>query len=318
MLTDVPGVKVGHWTDAEAGTGCTAVILPQGSRGGVDVRGGGPASRETDLLRPEATVPLVSAIVLSGGSAFGLDAASGVMAWCEEQGLGVDTGIAVVPIVCAASLFDLGITGNARRPGAAEGRLAAEAASEGPHEVGSVGAGTGATVGKCHGRDHWCKGGIGSASVRLEGGATVAALVAVNAFGDVLGEDGQVIAGAWEDGRGFVDSRREMLDGAARHPRLADMGNTTLCVVATDAAFDKPGCTQLARQAHAGLARAVAPYGTALDGDIAFAVSTGTASLNPVVAGNAAAEMAAAAARDAVRSATSVRGVPTAADLVAR
>ena len=188
MLTDVPGVKVGHWTDTDAGTGCTAIILPPGTRGGVDVRGGGPASRETDLLRPEATVPVVSAIVLSGGSAFGLDTAGGVMAWCEEQGLGVDTGIALVPIVPAASLFDLGITGTARRPGAAEGRLAAEAAGDGPHAVGSVGAGTGATVGKCHGRDHWCKGGLGAASVRLASGATVAAMAVVNAFGDVLDE----------------------------------------------------------------------------------------------------------------------------------
>lgn len=315
MLTDVPGIRVGHWTDAEAGTGCTAVILPPGTCGGVDVRGGGPASRETDLLRPEATVPVVSAIVLSGGSAFGLDAATGVMHWCEEQGLGVDTGIAVVPIVPAACLFDLGVTGNARRPGAAEGRLAAEAAADGPHAVGSVGAGTGATVGKCHGRDHWCKGGLGAASVRLESGATVAALVAVNAFGDVLGEDGQVIAGAWEAGRGFVDARGEMLDGAARHARLRDMSNTTLCVVATDARIDKPGCTHLARQAHAGLARAIAPYGTALDGDIAFAVSTGGIDVNPVVVGNAAAEVATRAVRDAVRQATSVRGVPTAADL---
>ena len=313
MLTDVPGIRVGHWTDADAGTGCTAIILPPGTCGGVDVRGGGPASRETDLLRPEATVPVVTAIVLSGGSAFGLDAASGVMAWCEEQGLGVDTGIALVPIVPAAALFDLGITGNARRPGAAEGRLAAEAAGDGPHGVGSVGAGTGATVGKCHGRDHWCKGGLGAASVRLASGATVAALAVVNAFGDVLDEHGEVLAGAWEDDRGFVDARREMLDGAARHARLADMGNTTLCVVATDARIDKPGCTHLARQAHAGLARAIAPYGTALDGDIAFAVSTGAVDANPVVVGNAVAEMASAAVRDAVRSATTVRGVPTAA-----
>lgn len=314
MLTDVPGIRVGHWTDQAAGTGCTAIIMPPGTCGGVDVRGGGPASRETDLLRPEATVPVVSAIVLSGGSAFGLDAATGVMHWCEEQGLGVDTGIAVVPIVPAACLFDLGITGNARRPGAAEGRLAAEAASDGPHAVGSVGAGTGATVGKCHGRDHWCKGGLGAASVRLESGATVAALVAVNAFGDVLGEDGTVIAGAWEEGRGFVDARTEMLDGAARHARLQDMSNTTLCVVATDARIDKPGCTHLARQAHAGLARAIAPYGTALDGDIAFAVATGRFDANPVVVGNAVAEVASRAVRDAVRQATSVRGVPTAAD----
>lgn len=314
MLTDVPGIRVGHWTDAEAGTGCTAIILPPGTCGGVDVRGGGPASRETDLLRPEATVPVVSAIVLSGGSAFGLDAAGGVMAWCEEQGLGVDTGIALVPIVAAACLFDLGITGNARRPGAAEGRLAAQAASGAPHAVGSVGAGTGATVGKCHGREHMCKGGLGAASVRLPNGATVAALAVVNAFGDVLDEQGRVLAGAWEDDRGFVDARRELLDGGARHARLADMSNTTLCVVATDARIDKPGCTHLARQAHAGLARAIAPYGTALDGDIAFGVATGQVDANPIVVGNAVAEMASAAVRDAVRSATSVRGVPTAAE----
>ncbi len=314
MLTDVPGVKVGHWTDTDAGTGCTAIILPPGTRGGVDVRGGGPASREADLLRPEASVPIVSAIALAGGSAFGLDAASGVAAWCEEHGLGVDTGVAVVPIVPGAALFDLGITGNARRPGHAEGRLAAEAASEGPHAVGSVGAGTGATVGKCHGAGNWCKGGIGAASVRLPGGATVAALAAVNAFGDVLDEHGEVLAGAWEDGRGFVDSRLELLAGAARHPRLQHLSNTTLCVVATDAFADKAGCTRLARQAHAGLARAIAPYGTELDGDIAFAVSTGDLGINPVVLGNAVAEMAAAAARDAVRSATAVRGVPTAAE----
>lgn len=318
MLTDVPGIRVGHWTDAEAGTGCTAIILPPGARGGVDVRGGGPASRETDLLRPEATVPVVSAIVLSGGSAFGLDAASGVMAWCEEQGLGVDTGIATVPIVPAACLFDLGITGNARRPGAAEGRLAAEAATDGPYEVGSVGAGTGATVGKCHGRDHWCKGGLGSASTQLPSGVTVAALAVVNAFGDVLDEHGDVIAGAWEDDRGFVDARTELLHGVARHARLQDLNNTTLCVVATDASLPKPACTHLARQAHMGVARAVAPYGTTLDGDIAFAVSAGEIDANPIIIGNAAAEMAALAVRDAVRSATSVRGVPTAAELLAR
>lgn len=314
MLTDVAGIRVGHWTDADAGTGCTAIILPPGTTGGVDVRGGGPASRETDLLRPEATVPVVSAILLTGGSAFGLNAAGGVMAWCEEQGLGVDTGIAVVPIVPAAALFDLGITGNARRPGAAEGRLAAEAASGGPHEVGSVGAGTGATVGKCLGRDHWCKGGIGTASIRLRGGATVAALVAVNAFGDVINEDGTVLAGAWEDGS-FIDARRALLEDEPRHHRLSDMGNTTLAVVATDALLDKAQCTQMARQAHSGLARAVAPYGTSLDGDIAFAISTGAhAVANPIIVGVAAAEVAARAVRNAVMSATAVRGVPTAAE----
>lgn len=311
MLTDVAGIRVGHWTDAEAGTGCTAIILPAGTTGGVDVRGGGPAGRETDLLRPVATVQVVSAILLTGGSAFGLDAATGVMQWCEEHGHGVDTGVAVVPIVPAAALFDLGITGNARRPGAAEGRMAADAAREGPHGVGSVGAGTGATVGKCHGRDHWCKGGIGTATVRLPSGASVSALVVVNAFGDVIGEDGRVIAGAWEDGC-FVDARRALIEDEPRHHRLSEMGNTTLAVIATDARVDKAGCTIIARQAHSGLARAIAPYGTALDGDIAFAVATGQVEANPVILGVAAAEAAARAARNAVAEAAPVRGVPTA------
>jgi L-aminopeptidase/D-esterase-like protein len=314
MLTDVAGIRVGHWTDTAAGTGCTAIIFPPGTVGGVDVRGGGPATRETDLLRPEASVPIVSAVLLTGGSAFGLDAAGGVMAWCEEQGLGVDTGIAVVPIVAAASLFDLGITGNARRPGAADGRRAAEAATDGPHAVGSVGAGTGATVGKCHGRDHWCKSGIGAATIRLRGGATVSALVAVNAFGDVIGEDGQVLAGAWEDGA-FVDARRALIEDEPRHHRLSDMGNTTLAVIATDAVVSKAQCTQVARQAHSGLARSIAPYATAFDGDIAFAASTGAHPVsNPIIVGVAAAEAAARAVRNAVTAATSVRGVPTAAE----
>ena len=311
MLTDVPGIRVGHWTDADVGTGCTAIILPPGSRGGVDVRGGGPASRETELLRPEATVPVVTAITLSGGSAFGLDAASGVMHWCEEQGLGVDTGIAVVPIVPAACIFDLGITGNQRRPGAAEGRLAAEAATDGPFAVGSVGAGTGATVGKVHGRDHWHKGGLGTASVRLPSGATVAALTVVNAFGDVLDEQGNVLAGAGTATGGQVDhASKALLEGTAQHDRVQDVSNTTLCVVATDADLDKAACTHLARQAHAGLSRAISPYGTAIDGDLAFAVSTGRIEANPIPVGNAAAEVAAAAARNAIRSAVTIRGVP--------
>ncbi|MSO44439.1 MAG: peptidase S58 family protein [Thermoleophilia bacterium] len=318
MLTDVAGIRVGHMTDADAGTGCTAIILPPGTVGGVDVRGGGPASRETEVLRPVATVPVVSAILLTGGSAFGLGAADGVMEWCESHRHGVDTGVAIVPIVPAAAIFDLGVTGNARRPGPADGRAAAEAATTGPHAVGSVGAGTGATVGKCHGRDHWCKGGLGAATIRLRGGATVSALVVVNAFGDVIGEDGEVIAGAWEEGRGFIDARCALIDGEPRHHRLTEMGNTTLVVVATDARLDKAGATIVARQAHTGLARAIAPYATALDGDIAFAVATGERDANSIILGIAAAEVAARAVRNAVREATAVRGVPTAADRLAR
>lgn len=313
MLTAVPGILVGHWTDTDAGTGCTVIIPPEGTVGGVDVRGGGPGTRETDLLSPVATVPTVSAVLLSGGSAFGLAAASGVVEWCEEHGLGVDTGIALVPIVPAAVIYDLGITGNARRPGHAEGRLAAEAATGGPHAVGSVGAGTGATLGKANGQDGWCKGGLGAAHFRLLDGTAVGVLVVVNAFGDVLDEQGGILAGAWRDGRGFIDARRALVEEEPVLPRLGAMGNTTLAVVATDARLGKAEATHVARMAQAGLARVIAPYNTPLDGDTVFCLATGQTRANPIIVGAAAAEAAVLAVRDAVRSASSVRGVPTAA-----
>ena len=308
-LTDVPGVRVGHWTDRDAGTGCTVVVPPPGSLGAVDVRGGGASARETELLAPLAGDREVTALLLTGGSAFGLAAADGVMRWCEEQGRGIDTGAARVPIVPAAVIYDLGIGGNARRPGPDDGYAACMAATDAPHEVGSVGAGTGATVGKWNGREGWCKGGLGAASVRLPDGVTVGVLAVVNAFGDVLDGQGGVIAGVWDDRDGFLCASRQALVAAPRHPRLGEGENTTLLCVATDAGLTKTEAGQVVRMAQAGIARAVSPVNTPLDGDAAFCIATGVRHGSAFAVGVAAADLAAEAVRDAVTSATEVRGV---------
>lgn len=310
-LTDVPGLRVGHWTDAEAGTGCTAIIPPRGYVGAVEVSGGGASVRETELLAPRSGEREVSAVVFSGGSAFGLASADGAMRWCEEQGIGLVTGAgALVPIIPAAVIYDLGITANARRPGPDDGYAACAAARAEPHAVGSVGAGTGATLGKWNGRDGWCKGGLGGASARTPDGHVVAALAVVNAFGDVIDEDGSVLAGAWVDGQGFVGATRQARVSAPEHPRLRGV-NTTLVCVATDAPIGVIGAGQLARAAGTGMARAVSPVATALDGDVAFALApAGTA--NGFVSAVIAADVVAAAIRCGVRAASSVRGVPTA------
>jgi L-aminopeptidase/D-esterase-like protein len=312
VVSEIAGVRVGHWTDVAAGTGCTVVIPPAGTMAAAEVRGGGPATRETDLLGPLGTVHVLTALLLSGGSAFGLDAASGVVRWCEERGLGHDTGIARVPIVPAACLFDLGISDNGRRPGPDEGYAACEAAAAGPHAVGSVGAGTGATVGKLRGRDGWCKGGLGAAARRLHDGSTVAALAVVNAWGDVLAEDGSVLAGAFDPERGFVGAADRVIEAPPEHPRLSAPGSTTLACVVTDGRLSRPDAALVARMAQAGVARAVSPVHTPLDGDVVFAMATGEHPVSPLVCGVAAAEAVAAAIRDAVRRASPVRGVPTA------
>lgn len=311
-MTWVPGVRVGHWTDREAGTGCTVILPPPGTVGAVDVRGGGPGTRESDLLAPVASVQEVTALLFTGGSAYGLSAAAGVMDWCRERGLGYDVGIATVPIVPAAVIFDLGITGDARHPGPADAYAACEALAEGPPPRGSVGAGTGATVGKLLGREGLCKGGFGVAAVTTYDGATVAALAVVNAFGDVFDERGAVLAGAWDPRLGFVDAPRHALETPPAHPRLA-VGNTTLVCVVTDARLSKTEATQVARMAAAGLTRVIAPVNTPLDGDVVYVLATGTRPGAPVPCGIGAAAATEAAIRDAVRRATPVRGVPTAA-----
>jgi L-aminopeptidase/D-esterase-like protein len=317
VVTDVPGVRVGHWTDAGAGTGCTVIMPPPGTVGAVEVRGGGPATRDVDLLAPLASVAEVTALLFSGGSAFGLDAASGVMRWCEERGLGHDTVAARVPIVPTACVFDLGITGNGRRPGPDDGYAACEALSDEPHAVGSVGAGTGATCGKLRARDGWCKGGLGAGGRRLHDGTIVAALAVVNAWGDVIDRDGSVIAGAvGEDGR-FMRAWERVIDRPPFHPRLAAAEHTTLVCVVTDARLARAEAATVARMAHAGMARAVSPVHTPIDGDAAFCLATGARPASAFAVGVAAAEAVSDAIRDAVRSARAVRGVPTGADRAA-
>jgi L-aminopeptidase/D-esterase-like protein len=310
VVSEIAGVRVGHWTDAQAGTGCTVVLVPEGTVGAMEARGGGPATRDVEVLSPVASVSAVTALLLSGGSAFGLDAASGVVLWCEERGLGHDTGTVRVPIVPTACIYDLGISGNLRRPGRDEGYAACEAARPGPHAVGSVGAGTGATVGKLLAQAGWCKGGLGAASRRLHDGATVAALAVVNAWGDVLDESGAVLAGAFDASRGgFVRASERVIDSPPTHPRLMAPSNTTLACVVTDGRLTKVEAAAVARMAHAGMARAVSPVHTPLDGDVAFCLATGTHPTTAFACGVAAAEAVSEAIRDAVRSATAVRGV---------
>ena len=293
-ITDVEGITVGHAAAMGRATGCSVVLCPEGAVCGAAVRGGAPGTRETDLLRPENTVHLVHAVLLTGGSAFGLDAAGGVMRWLDERGHGLPVGAAVhegaaeqpalellrmpirVPIVPAAVLFDLWL-GDARiRPDADTGYAACEAASRDMPAQGNAGAGLGATVGKLFGIARAMRGGIGTASVQL-GGFTVGALVAVNAIGDVLDANGRVIAGARsEDGRELVRSTRALLAGHGPEHLMAGMA-TTIGVVATDALLSKAQVTQLAAQAHHGLSRAVSPI-TVNDGDAFFALATGAAS----------------------------------------
>ncbi len=275
-LTDVAGIKVGHFTHPERPTGCTVVLAEQGAVAGVDVRGGGPGTRETDLLRPEASVEKIHAVVLSGGSAYGLATADGVARYLEQKGVGFRVGGAVVPIVPAAILFDLNIGDPRIRPDAASGFQAAEAASADPVQQGNVGAGAGATVGKLFGMERAMKGGLGSASIKLEDGLVVAALVAVNALGDIVDpEDGKLLAGArTEDGKGLVDTLRQIRQGIPMAV-LSRGENTTLGVVAANVDWTKAQATKVAQMAHDGLARAIRPAHMPFDGDTIFALGTG-------------------------------------------
>ena len=265
-ITDVPGVRVGHWGDVTARTGCTVVLLPdEGAVTSVDVRGAAPGTRETDLLAPDNQVQVAHALLLTGGSAFGLAAADGVMAFLEDRGIGVPTPAGLVPIVPAAVLYDLAVGRADVRPGPGEGRIAAEAALAGqPCGAGVLGAGTGATVGKVFGSP--VPGGLGTASVALPGGGTVGALVAVNAVGDVVDGDGSLLAGD-----GTVD---RLLSEVPPAPPVGSA--TTLAVVATDVALTKTQAHRLAVVAHDGLAQAIRPVHTAYDGDTVFATSTGS------------------------------------------
>ncbi len=317
-LTAVAGLKVGHHTLAARPTGCTVVLAEAGAVAGVDVRGGAPGTRETDLLDPVNTVQKVHAVVLSGGSAFGLEAATGTVRWLEEKGIGFDVYVAKVPIVPAAILFDLGVGDPKVRPTAECGYKAAAAATDGPVAEGNVGAGAGATIGKLAGPGRAMKAGLASAALTLSNGLTVAALVAVNAIGDVIDPaTGRVIAGVrTPDGSRLADARALVRSGALLRPTGPGQ-NTTIGVVATNAALTKAQATKVAQMAHDGLARAISPAHTPVDGDTVFALATGTLAgeAEVTVIGALAAEVMADAIVRAAQQATGIPGYPAARDL---
>jgi L-aminopeptidase/D-esterase-like protein len=308
-------LAVGHWTDPVGLTGCTVVVPPPGNVAAASVRGGGPGTRETDLLQPQAHVEGVSAVLLTGGSAFGLAAAQGVAAWCEARGLGYGRFGRPIPIVPAAVLFDLAVGSWEARPGPAEGEAACLAATTDDGPQGNVGAGMGATVGKTAGPDHMTKGGLGWAVVEA-GPVTVGALAAVNAGGDVLDTDGSVLAGARVPG-GARTALRERLaspsgDGEVPVP---PGGSTTLGVVATNADLTKAEVHRVAVQAHDGMARAIFPVHTSFDGDTVFALAVPRVPATMDLVAFLAEEALAAAIRAGVRAAGPVAGIPAASDL---
>jgi L-aminopeptidase/D-esterase-like protein len=302
-ITSVPGIRVGHWTNLEAGTGCTVVLCEGAVSVGVDVRGAAPATRETDLLRPGSLVGRAHAVLLTGGSAFGLNAAAGVMRFLEERNVGVQMRSGVVPIVSAAALFDLGFGRADVRPDAEAGYAACRAATDPRTESaeGSVGAGTGATVAKAGGSDHAIKGGIGSAARRLADGTLVGALIAVNAVGGIYEPaTGQAVA---------------VSPAQTRTEPLVAGENTTIGVIATSARLDSAGVNRLATLGHDGLALAIRPAHTLYDGDTLFAISLPSDSgyqlaMDHVALGQAAAEVVAEAIVRGVRAATALHGVP--------
>ena len=320
-LTSLQGILVGHYTDLRRPTGCTVVLCPEGAVAGVDVRGAAPGTRDTDVLSPSNTVQQVHGVLLTGGSAYGLDAAGGVMRWLEERGHGFQLGPAIVPIVSAAVIFDLwvddfsdALTKSAKnpriRPDVEAGYLACQAASSEPVTQGNVGAGTGATLGKLNGPDCAMKGGIGSASLCVNG-VTVAALIVCNALGDVIDPlTGQLLAGAriYADSRTLLDIRQAQLKGhSIAKPQVGS--NTTIGVVATDAVLTKPQAHRLAQVAHDGLARSIRPVHTPMDGDTLFALGTGSSgqAADMMLLSTLAAEVTAMAVVNAVRAAKDLR-----------
>ena len=320
-ITDIPGIQVGHAQNVEALTGCTVILCEKGAVGGVDQRGGAPGTREVDALHPMHLVSKVHGITLAGGSAFGLEAATGVMRYLEERGVGFDTHIAKVPIVPAAILFDLGIGKPNVRPDAAMGYLACQNASSKPPAEGNFGAGTGATVGKILGLGQCMKSGIGTASLEIGAGVIVGAIVAVNSFGDVIDPStGQIIAGARSQDVGplhigapgyFADTLQVMQTLIGRTALgFGSRGNTVIGVVATNARLDKEATNKVAQMAHDGLARTIRPAHTMLDGDTIFALATGQHAADVNIVGAFAAEVFAQAILRAVRAAKTIAGIP--------
>lgn len=314
-ITDVPGVRVGHYTDLKAATGCTVVLCEQGAIGGVEVRGAAPETRNTDLLRPMHLVERAHAVLLAGGSAFGLDAAGGVVRYLEEKGIGFDAwGVATVPIVSAAILFDLDIGDPHVRPDAEAGYRACMVAGEGAVAEGNVGAGTGATIGKLAGPKYAMKGGLGTASQEIAQGIILGAVVAVGCVGDVVHpQSGKILAGARNpDNSGFLDS----LEAIKQRPAhtTSPFANTTIGVVATNARLTKDEANQFAQLACNGYATVIRPT-TVFDGDTLFALSAGDKKGNLSAVGAAGAEVVAQAIVRAIERAESLHGIPARVDI---
>ena len=323
FITDIPGLLVGHAQDEDAITGCTVLIYEKGAVAGVDQRGGAPGTRETDALHPLHLVTHVHAIVLAGGSAYGLDSASGVMRYLEEKGVGFNVGVARVPIVPTAILFDLSIGKSDRRPDAEMGYQACLNATNTPPAEGNVGAGMGATVGKVFGMGQAMKSGIGTAAMEIGRGVIVSAIMAVNAFGDVIDpETNHIIAGARSKKIGpislgsedFFANTMEILKTNIGRTVLgfSTRGNTVIGVVATNAKLDKEGATKVAQMAHNGIARTVKPAHTMVDGDTIFTLATGQKKANVSIVGAFAAEVVAQAIVNAVLNAEPLAGLPSA------
>jgi L-aminopeptidase/D-esterase-like protein len=322
-ITDVPGIRVGHAQDETALTGCTVILCENGAVGGVDQRGGAPGTRETDALHPIHLVSEVHAVILAGGSAFGLDAASGVVRYLEERGVGFDVRVARVPIVPAAILFDLSIGRSDVRPNAEMGYQACLNATADPPAEGNVGAGTGATVGKILGMGQAMKSGVGTASVKIGSQVIVGAIAAVNAFGDVIDpENGKIVAGARAIQKGplkvgsgeyFADTMQVMRTLVGRTILgFASRGHTVIGVVATNARLNKEQANKVAQMAQDGIARTIRPAHTMLDGDTVFALATGERRADVNIIGAFAAEVLAQAILRAVRAAKPAAGLPSA------
>ncbi len=316
-IVDVPGVSVGHWTNTDAVTGCTVILTIDGAVGGVAVRGGSPGTRETDLLDPIRRVDQVHAVLLSGGSAFGLAAAAGAQQWLEERGIGFDAPHGPVPIVPAAILYDLGVGRSDVRPDPEAGYAACEASESTGMLAGSVGAGTGATVAKAYGMEGAVKGGIGSASCVLPDGVSVGAAVVVNAWGGVYDHrDGGLVAGPRSAGGSISDPVQLVLAGLSP-ARSSVLTNTTIGVVATDAKLDKMQANFVSSACHDGLALTIRPCHTPSDGDTMFCLATGgnVADANLMAIVTAATHVTALAVLDAIRSAQGLAGIPSVSEL---
>lgn len=318
-VTDIKNIRIGQVEDAQAATGCTVLICEDGMRAGLDVRGGGPASRESQLLNPLMSAQMIHAIVLSGGSAYGLGTANGVMEYLEEHGIGYDTGYALVPLVAQADIYDLSVGDASVRPDASMGYEAAKLAFESPnYQDGNYGAGCGATVGKIAGMEYCMKTGIGSYAVRI-GELEVGAIVVLNALGDVFNwKTGEQIAGMLSEDKTALRSTADYMKQSISAVENKFTGNTTLAVVMTNAAFDKSQLCKIAGMGHDGFARSIYPVHTSADGDSIYAVSVGDVKADQDLAGTLASEVISEAIIRAVENAQSAYGYPAASDITGR